>query len=80
MFYLVLGDRVFSDVVMPGSLADEATLRVRPWVHQAGVLHAISSISMKLGQFKGSTLKLKMTNWFMVWIFMVGDSPSNWFN
>ena len=26
-----------------------------PWVHQAGVLHAISPISMKLCQFKGST-------------------------
>ena len=55
-------------------------LRVSPWVHQAGVLHAISPISMKLGQFKGSTPKLKMTNWFIVWIFMVGDSPPNWFN
>ena len=42
--------------------------------------HAISLISMKLGQFKGSTPKLKMTNWFVVWIFMVGDSPPNWFN
>ena len=55
-------------------------LRVSPWVYQAGVLHAISLISMKLGQFKGSTPKLKMTNWFIVWIFMVGDSPPNWFN
>ena len=55
-------------------------LRVSPWVHQAGVLHAISPISLKLGQFKGSTPKLKMTNWFVVWIFMVGDSPPNWFN
>ena len=55
-------------------------LRVSPWMHQAGVLHAISPISMKLGQFKGSTPKLKMTNWFVVWIFMVGDSPPNWFN
>ena len=26
-----------------------------PWGHQAGVLHAISPISMKLYQFKGST-------------------------
>ena len=34
-----------------------------PWVpQQAGVLHAISPISMKLGQFKGSTLKLKKTS------------------
>ena len=40
-------------------------LRVSPWVHQAGLLHAISPISIKLGQFKGSTPKLKMTNWFI---------------
>ena len=53
---------------------------VSPWVHQASVLNAISSISLKLGQFKGCTPKLKMTNWFVVWIFMVGDSPPNWFN
>ena len=52
-------------------------LRLSPWVHQAGVLHAISPISVKLGQFKGSTPKLKMTNWFVVWIFMVGDSSPN---
>ena len=56
------------------------SLRVSPWVHQVGVLHAISPISMKLGQFKGLTRKLKMTNCFIVWIFMVGDSPLNWFN
>ena len=43
-------------------------------MHQAGVLHAIAPISMKLGQFKGSTSKLKTTNWFTVWIFMVGDT------
>ena len=29
-----------------------AGLRVSPWVPQAGVLHAISPISMKLGQLK----------------------------
>ena len=62
------------------NLVNKYVLRVSPWVHQAGVLHAISPISMKLGQFKGSTPKLKMTNWFTVWIFMVGDSPPNWFN
>ena len=55
-------------------------LRVSPWVHQAGVLHTISPITMKLGQFEESTPKLKMTNWFVVWIFMVGDSAPNWFN
>ena len=42
--------------------SDMEELRVSPWVHQAGALHAISPISMKLGQFKGSTPKLKMTN------------------
>ena len=44
------------------------------------VLHAISPISLKLGQFKGSTPKLKMTNWCVVWICLVGDGPHNWFN
>ena len=49
----------FSGVKMTPDMEE---LRVSPWVHQAGVLHAISPISMKLGQFKGSTPKLKMTN------------------
>ena len=48
-------------------------LRMRPRVHQAGLLHAISPISMKLGQFKGSTPKLQKTNWFLFWIFLGGD-------
>ena len=61
-------------------IQSKKALRVSPLVHQAGALHAISPISMKLDQFKGSTPKLKMTNWFIVWIFMVGDSPPNWFN
>ena len=33
------------------------------------MLHAISPISMKLWQFKGSTPKLKETNWFLFWFF-----------
>ena len=33
------------------------------------VLHAISPISMKLFQFKGSTSKLKKTNRFLFWFF-----------
>ena len=37
-----------------GKLVFWGNLRVSPWVHQAGVLHAISPISMKLGQFKGN--------------------------
>ena len=37
-------------------------LRVSPQVHHAGLLHAISPISVKLCQFKGSTPKLQKTN------------------
>ena len=36
-----------------------------PREHRAVVLHAISPISMKLCQFKGSTPKLKNTDWFL---------------
>ena len=56
--------------------------RMRPRVHQAGLLHAISPISVKLGQFKGSTPKLQKTNWFLFWIFLGGDRrppPPPWF-
>ena len=38
------------------------------------MLHAISVILMKLCQFKGSTPKLKVTNWFLFWFFPRGDS------
>ena len=38
------------------------------------MLHAISVISVKLCQFKGSTPKLKVTNWFLFWFFPRGDS------
>ena len=41
--------------------------------HQAVVLNAISLISMKLCQFKGSTPKLKKTNWFLFWFFFRGE-------
>ena len=50
-------------------------LRVCPREYQAVVLHAISPISMKLWQFIGSTLKLKLTNWFLFWFFPGGDRP-----
>ena len=50
-------------------------LRASPWDHQAGLLHGISPISMKLCQFKGSTPKLEKTNWFVFWIFQGGDRP-----
>ena len=39
------------------------------------MLHAISPISMKLCQFKGSTSKLKKTNRFLFWFFPGGDRP-----
>ena len=59
------------------------SLRACPRVHQAVVLHAISPISMKLCQFKGSTPKLKKTNWFLFWFFPGGDRPPpgfSWFS
>ena len=52
-----------------------AHLRVCPREHQAVVLHVISPISMKLCQFKGSTLRLKQANWFLFWIFPWVDRP-----
>ena len=51
-------------------------LRVCPRNHRAVVLHAISPISMKLCQFKGSTPTLKKTNWFPFWFFLGGDRPN----
>ena len=50
-------------------------LTVSPSDHQAGLLHAISPISMKLCHFKGSTPKLEKTNWFVFWLFQGGDRP-----
>ena len=44
-------------------------LRPCPWEHQAVVLHAISPISMKLCQFKGSTPKLKRQTGFCFGFF-----------
>ena len=47
------------------------------------MLHAISPISMKLCQFKGSTPKLKKTDWFLFWFFPGGDRPPpgfSWFS
>ena len=50
-------------------------LRVCPREHQAVALHAISPISMKLCQFKGSTLKLKQATWFLFWLFPWVNRP-----
>ena len=58
-------------------------LRACPREHRAVVLHAISPISMKLCQFKGSTSKLKKTNRFLFWFFPGGDRPPpgfSWFS
>ena len=60
------------------SLAKKDIYIVSPSEHQAALLHAISPISMKLCQFKGSTPKLEKTNWFVFWIFQGGDSPPPW--
>ena len=51
------------------------SLRACPREHRAVVLHTISPISVKLCQFKGSTPKLKKTNWFLFWFFPVEDRP-----
>ena len=53
-------------------------LKVCPREHQAVVLHAISPILMRLGQFKGSTPKLKQTNWVLFW-FIPGEMSTPWF-
>ena len=48
-------------------------LRVSPGDHQAGAIQIISPISLKLGQFKVSILKLKILKWFAFWNFPGGD-------
>ena len=53
----------------------ESLLRACPRERREVVLHVISPISVKLCQFKGSTPKLKKTNWFLFWFFPVGDRP-----
>ena len=54
--------------------------RACPREHRAVVLHAISPISMKLCQFRGSTPKLKKTDWFLFWFFPGGDRPPHGFS
>ena len=61
------------------TLPQKSILRACPCVHQAGQLHAISPISMKLSQYKGSTPKLRKTHWFRFWIFQGGGRSSPWF-
>ena len=50
----------------------ESLLRACPRERREVVLHATSPISVKLCQFKGSTPKLKKTNWFLFWFFSGG--------
>ena len=50
-------------------------LRVCPREYQAVALHAISPTSMKVCQFKGSTLKLKQATWFLFWLFPWVNTP-----
>ena len=50
-------------------------LRACPREHREIMLHAISPISMKLCQFKGSTPKLKKTDWFLFRFFPGEDRP-----
>ena len=64
-------------------LVERRFLRACPREHRAVVLHAISPISLKLCQFKGSTSKLKKTNRFLFWFFPGGDRPPprfSWFS
>ena len=50
-------------------------LRVSPGDNQAWVIQVISPISLKLGRFKVSFLKLKILKWFTFWNFPGGDRP-----
>ena len=50
-------------------------LRVSPGDNQAWVIQVISPISLKLGRFKVSILKLKILKWFTFWNFPGGDRP-----
>ena len=67
LIFLVRFEASMRDFIL--KLGYELQLRVCPREHQAVVLHAISPILMRLGQFKGSTPKLKQTNWFLFWFF-----------
>ena len=59
---------------MPSRLIlTQRNLRACPREHRAVVLDGISSISMKLCQFKGSTPKLKKTNWFLFFVSAAGS-------
>ena len=63
------------NVIKTCALHASEQLRACPREHRAVVLQAISPISMKLYKFKGSTPKLKNTNWFLFWFFPGGHRP-----
>jgi len=50
-------------------------LRVSSGDNQEWVIQVISPISLKLGRFKVSILKLKILKWFTFWNFPGGDRP-----
>ena len=50
-------------------------LRLSSWEDQAGVMQAISPISMKLGQNEGNTKKSSQTKWVGFGIFLKVISP-----
>ena len=54
--------------------------RSREQEHQAVVRHFIPPISMTVCQVKGSTPKLKQTNWFVFWLFPGRDRPPSGFS
>ena len=63
---------------MPGQnifCQDRNSLRVSPGDNQAWVIQVISPISLKLGRFKVSILKLKILKWFTFWNFPGADRP-----
>lgn len=60
--------------------AHASNTRRREQEHQAVVRHFIPPISMTVCQVKGSTPKLKQTNWFVFWLFPGRDRPPSGFS
>ena len=60
--------------------AHASNTRSREQEHQAVVRHFIPPISMTVCQVKGSTPKLKQTNWFVFWLFPGRDRPPSGFS
>ena len=60
--------------------AHASNTRSREQEHQAVVRYFIPPISMTVCQVKGSTPKLKQTNWFVFWLFPGRDRPPSGFS